>query len=124
LSKDFGFHTEVEEHPWWMVDLCALASIQFIRIFNREAVEYVQLRASPLLVESSSDGIAWTPLFQTLRDHLFSGVSGGKPLVWSAPADNPMAARFIRISIPRRECLHLAEIEIYGRYVERTEEPG
>lgn len=118
LSKEYGFHTDMEEHPWWMVDLGALATIQFIRIFNREAMEYVQLRASPLLIETSRDKEVWTPLFQTPHDHLFSGFSGGKPLVWGAAADNNVVARFVRISILRRECLHLAEIEVYGKYVE------
>jgi hypothetical protein len=121
LSKAYGFHTEVEEHPWWKVDLCALASIKTVRIFNREAVEYVQLRASPLLVEISPDGIKWTSLFQTPREHLFSGFSGGTPLVWRAAANVDVVTRFIRVSIPRRECLHLAEIEIYGNSVETHE---
>jgi hypothetical protein len=118
-SKDYGFHTHIEERPWWVLDLGSLAGIQFIRIFNREAAEWIQLRTSPLVVDVSDDRERWAPLFQTAPEHLFSGYSGGEPLVWGAAADSPVAARFVRISIPRRECLHLAEVEIYGKYIER-----
>ena len=73
----------------------------------------MQRRASPLVVEVSNDEGQWTLLFRTKPGQLFGGYSGGRPLVWSAPA--PVEARFVRISIPRQEELHLAEVEIYGR---------
>ena len=37
-SKDYGFHTDHELNPWWMVDLGITAYIHFIRIFNRQFV--------------------------------------------------------------------------------------
>jgi FkbM family methyltransferase len=113
-SKDYGFHTDHEVDPWWMVDLGTCAHVHFIRIFNRQFVpEWMQRRASPLVVEASNDGDQWTALFRTKSGQLFGGYSGGQPLVWSAPA--PVEGRFVRVSIPRTEQLHLAEVEIYGR---------
>ena len=73
-----------------MVDLGSLANIQFIRILNREAAEWVQLRASPLVVEVSDDGERWTLLFQTPAGHVFSGYSGGQLLVCGADRYNPV----------------------------------
>lgn len=59
-----------------MVDLGSVAMVHFIRIFNREAPERMQRRASPLLVEASNDDERWILLFQTYPDHLFGGYSG------------------------------------------------
>jgi hypothetical protein len=120
-SKDYGFHTDLEPNPWWMVDLGTSARVHFIRIFNRQFVpEWMQRRASPLVVDVSNDAEEWTPLFRTKPGQLFGGYSAGRPLVWSASA--PVEARFIRISIARQEQLHLAEVEVYGRFTgERSE---
>ena len=102
-----------------MVDLGSAAQPHFIRIYNRDFVsDSVQLRASLLLVEVSNDGKQWKPLFHTRPGHLFGGYSGGSPLLWSAK--KPVETRFVRISIPRREALHLAEVEIYGKIPIRT----
>jgi hypothetical protein len=115
-AKDCAFHTDTEPNPWWMVDLGDTALVQFMRIFNREGVpEWVQLRASPLVVEISNDADVWTALFRTDPGQLFGGHKGGSPLVWSSR--DPVKGRFVRVSIPRRECLHLAEVEIYGRLI-------
>ena len=113
-SQD-GFHTNNDPNPWWMVDLRATARVHFIRIFNRERIpEWVRQRANPLVVEMSNDGEQWETLFRTNRGQVFGGYSGGRPLLWSAK--HPVQARFVRISIPRREYLHLAEVEVYGRF--------
>ena len=112
-SKDYGFCTDNETNPWWIVDLEHAAEVHFLRIFNRDkTTEAVQLRASPLIVEVSNDREQWTLLFQTQQGYRFGGYGGGRPLLWSAK--DRVKARFIRISIPRREFLHLAEVEIYG----------
>jgi hypothetical protein len=111
-SRD-GFHTNEDANPWWMVDLGSTAQVHLIRIFNRERIpDWIQQRANPLVVEVSNDGEQWATLFRTERGQVFGGYSGGRPLVWSTK--QPVEARFVRVSIPRQEYLHLAEIEIYG----------
>jgi FkbM family methyltransferase len=113
-SQD-GFHTNNDPRPWWMVDLGSTAQLHFIRIFNRERIpEWIQQRANPLVVELSNDGEQWATLFRTNRGQVFGGHSGGHPLVWSTK--QPVEARFVRVSIPRQEYLHLAEVEIYGKF--------
>lgn len=112
-SKDYGCHTDNDANPWWMVDLASTARVSFIRVFNRDFIpDWMQRRASPLLIEASVDGEGWTPLLRTEHGQLFGGASGGAPLVWSS--NEPIEARFVRISILRKEYLHLAEVEIYG----------
>jgi hypothetical protein len=111
--KGDGFHTNNDSNPWWMVDLGNTAQVYLIRIFNRERIpDWMQQRASPLIAEVSTDRVRWRTLFHTDRKQVFGGYSGGRPLVWSS--SQPVEARFVRISIPRQEYLHLAEVEIYG----------
>lgn len=121
-SQDYGCHTDNDPNPWWMVDLASTARVSFIRIFNRDFIpDWMQRRASPLLVEASVDGKVWTLLLRTEQGHLFGGYSGGAPLVWSS--SEPVEARFVRISILRKEYLHLAEVEIYGTALQHPQSP-
>ena len=112
-AKALGFHTENTENPWWMVDLGELCQVFAIRVFNRDRIpEVVQRRASPIVVEASDDGEFWKRIFSTDPGQIFGGYSAGKPLVWSSGI--PVETRYVRISIPRKEYLHLSEVEIYG----------
>jgi hypothetical protein len=112
--EDIGFHTDEELNPWWMVDLGVASNVHYIRIFNRDRVpEHIQRRAAPLVIEVSDDGDCWRFLLRTQNGQIFGGYSGGHPLVWSGQAS--VEARFVRLSIPRRDYLHLAEVEIYGK---------
>jgi hypothetical protein len=115
--EEYGFHTNEEDNPWWMVDLGSVAHVHSMRIFNIGRMpDSVQRRASPLVAEASNDGREWRLLFRTAPGQIFGGYTAGRPLLWSAP--EPVEAQFVRLSIPRREMLHLAAVEIYG--TERT----
>lgn len=112
-AKALGFHTENTENPWWRVDLGQPSQVFAIRIFNRDRIpEWTQRRTSPIVVEASNDGELWKLIFSTEPGQIFGGYSAGMPLVWSS--DLPVEARYVRISIPRKEYLHLSEVEIYG----------
>jgi hypothetical protein len=116
LCKDYAFHTDNGSNPWWSVDLGEPAYIHWLRIFNRDHLsEAIQGRASPLLVETSNDENEWRTLFSTEAGHLFGGYGGGSPPIWTCTP--PTIARFVRVSIPRPEYLHLAQVEIYGRFI-------
>lgn len=123
-AKALGFHTENIETPWWMVDLEEPSQVFAIRIFNRDRIpEWMQRRTSPIVVEGSNDGELWKLIFSTEPGQIFGGYSAGMPLVWSSAS--PVEARYVRISIPRKEYLHLSEVEIYGlqqRTIRRTGE--
>jgi hypothetical protein len=111
IETEYGFHTECDDNPWWAVDLGNISSIHQIRIFNRDTDLDGLRRASPLVAEVSNDKITWKLVFQTAAGQVFGGYRGS-PLLWRCT--EPVEGRFVRLSIPRQEYLHLAEVEIYG----------
>ena len=53
----FGFHTELEDAPWWQVDLGIVAPLIAIVVHNRR--DMAQDRARSLKVQISENGCAW-----------------------------------------------------------------
>lgn len=113
--KDYAFHTNAEDNPWWVVDLGEPASIHEVHVYNRRGVDVLLWRASPLLIETSQDGRAWTPFFRLGAGQRF-GSESGEPVPLIARADRPARARYVRITAASPQtCLHLAAVEVYGQ---------
>ncbi|MBN8458003.1 MAG: discoidin domain-containing protein [Verrucomicrobia bacterium] len=104
----WGFHTADSDNPWWQVDLGAPTDIDRIVIWNRGGE--VAARAYGLRVLVSGDNKEWKEVY----------ANGGKPFggVGAAPPLDariaPVAARFVRITLPGRTYLHFDEVEIFG----------
>ncbi len=108
VSGTWGFHTDVERHPWWQVDLGVQTSIERVRLFNR--CDAFAGRAAHLMLLLSSDGSAWRQAYQ--HDGTpFYGHSDGKPLDIVLTGE---VARFVRIQLPGTDYLHLDEVEVYA----------
>ena len=97
---DLFFHTLEEDHPWIKIDLERVESVGRFTINNRR--DCCAERAIPLVVEVSLDAEAWTQVAR--RDEAFSD--------WTATI-NPIKARHIRISVPRRTPLHLTRVLVW-----------
>ena len=113
---EYGFHTASENRPWWAVDLAAVYPVRLIRLFNRKFAEH-KLRG--FQIEASADFLAWRTLYAHRpqdRDLLFA-----EPI--EITFETPVAARYVRIGLPRIGVLHLAEVEIYKAPGERVD-PG
>ncbi len=106
-SGKFGFHTDFEPQPWWMVDLGEATTFDEVVIYNRLDAG-CQQRARSLVVLISVDGENWTTIY-THSGTDFGGIDGF-PLRVGCRAS---IARFIRIKLSDRQYLHLDEIEIY-----------
>jgi hypothetical protein len=112
--KEMAFHTECEDHPWWSVDLGEVHEIECINIYNRRGNKFVRKRIFPFALELSLDGTNWTTV---------SVVRSASPLLLEAGPNIPCqwigafahSARFVRITILRKECLHLAAVQVHGR---------
>lgn len=109
ITGGFGFHTDIEDQPWWQVDLCVNALITHIVVYNRldEAARCRKLRAS-----GSLDGKTWHVLAEKRDDALFGGADG-RALVIEIQAR--IVARYIRVTNMERNFLHLDDVQVYGK---------
>ena len=103
LDVDFAFHTDKEEHPWWILDLAQTYPIEKIDIYNRKKL---QEKARTLSVEVSEDKVNWLTIHSGL-------------LYWddfiSLPLGSKVVGRFIRLSLSERQYLHLRRVEVFKR---------
>lgn len=106
----YGFHTDLEDNPWWAVDLTEIKEVSEIRLFNRIDLSNLAARASRLQVMSSLDGDEWSAI-ATFREPVLFGGADGSPL--SVTLKEPVRTRFIRIELLDRNFLHLDEVEVY-----------
>jgi SAM-dependent methyltransferase len=105
----FGFCTELESEPWWMVDLDAVQPVTEVVVYNRlDGHEWAQ-RAAHLCVSFSNDNKSWRETYSRNEDHAFGGADG-RPL---RVETSGLTCRYVRVSLPGREFLHLDEIEVY-----------
>ena len=113
VQQDFAIHTELEENPWWAIDLGAGHRDLTVLITNRTArsapaAAGIRRRALPLVVQVSEDGTRWTSLaditqeFATLAIRLRS--ASGQP-----------AIRHLRLFVrQQRTVLHLRRVEVFA----------
>lgn len=104
----WGFHTALEQDPWWQIDLGETRPLDRIMIYNR--CDHTAGRAARLAVLLSVGGQD----FQRVYEHdgtVFQGQPDGKPLVVRLAGQK---SRYLRLQVPGQNCLHLDEVEIYG----------
>jgi hypothetical protein len=111
-TGSFGFHTQFQAKPWWIVDLRAPYRISAIRLYNRGDAPGVAARARQLRVATSVDGKDWKLLFAPERGLDFGGVFDQAPLEIKTPPNT--VARYCRLSLDDTNYFHLDEVEIYG----------
>ncbi|MFT9015241.1 MAG: discoidin domain-containing protein [Acetobacter sp.] len=107
----FGFHTQEEENPWWMVDLGGMRRIRGVRLYNRLFPAECMSRASHVRIETGPD-MHGMRLVYARKDSLpFGGVDGR---VLDVVFDPVQHGRFVRISLPGVATLHLDQVEVYA----------
>ena len=108
-ERDYGFHTDLETDPWWLLRLDRTHVLHFVIIHNR--LRRFRERAAALTVEVSPDGVDWTPVHRGLCHFGGDGdPEAGPPLV--LPLAGALESRFLRLSLPGRSYLHLARVEV------------
>lgn len=108
IDGGFGFHTDIEDGPWWQVDLQREVVLSHVRVFNR--LDQAQ-RCRHLRLSASLDGVSWQVLVEKRDDRVFGGADG-YPLDFdlrSAPV-----ARFVRLTNLERNYFHLDEVQVKG----------
>jgi hypothetical protein len=107
----YGFHTQFEPQPWWVVDLLGPHRIAEIHIYNRSGDPGLAARANGLDVLASPDGTNWTILLSRTATEPF-GVDG-TPLV--VHASTTPSFRVVLLRLRDTNYLHLEEVEVYGQ---------
>ena len=99
-TPDYFFHTQQEADPWVEFDLGSKARFSAVRVDNRQ--DCCKERASPLVVEVSSDQQKWKTVAQ--HEGVFSS--------WRAEFA-PTEARWVRVRVANKlAILHLAHVRI------------
>jgi hypothetical protein len=102
----WGFHTGLDERPWWQVDLGARMPLARIVIYNSGySAEWKRLLGFTVLL--SDDGQAWTHVFR------HDGKEFEDPKQPIPVELKGAAARLVRIQLPGKQHLTLDEVEVY-----------
>ena len=120
FSGSYNNHTDLEDQPWWQVDLGDIRQIQQVRIYNRIGDGAVMRRARRFALQVSSDAAGWQTIFEKTDDLDFGGVDGSPYVVNSEP---PTTARYLRVQLLDRDYLHLDQVEVYGPPLSSNWEP-
>lgn len=107
--KDFAFHTEREDAPWWEVEFNLPINAQAIVVLNRKRAEFRSVARS-IKVEILDKG---EPLLLHEGAVDFGCEDDGIPLVLPLPED--AIFRKLRISLKERGYLHLSGVHIFGK---------
>ena len=119
LTGGYQCHTDMEDGPWWQVDLGAAALVSEVRLHNRLDPATAG-RASSLSILTSDNQALWTVLHERTGSEPFGGLDG-RPLVWRAQ-DQGVTTRFLRVVLHGFTCLHFDQVEVFG--VSNAQEVG
>ncbi len=111
LPDDFAFHTDLEDRPWWIVDLTEEYVVDAVEIVNRAAIPD---KFRQFTIESSRDGQGW---HTRLTKWTLEPVSADPAQPWRLDLSDPFVARFVRIRLLGRDTLHLRRVRIFGRAI-------
>ena len=111
ITGGHQFHTQFEAYPWWSFDLLGVARIEEIRVYNRVDSVGCARRLRHFFVETSVDDADWSMVY-TKHDEAMVGGADGSPLIIAF--DEPIAARFVKLTVVDSAFLHLDQVEVYG----------
>lgn len=108
-TKDgkWGFHTALEDDPWWQIDLGQPTALARMLVYNRG--DGTAGRAARLKVLLSPDGAKFDVAYQH-DGTVFRGQPDNQPLAIQLAGHT---VRYVRIQLPGNNCLHLDEVEIF-----------
>lgn len=108
----YGFHTDIEDCPWWCIDLGGKFNIEEIRVYNRIDSVAASERARTLIIEVSEDNERFTEAYALEKGKTFGGLDGN-PL--RIVLGSKIEARFLRVGLRERNYLHLSQIEVFTK---------
>ena len=103
------FHTDIEDAPWWQVDLGAEFVVTEVRIFNRMDAAG-RLGWFSVLISLSGEEDSWVPI--KFNHDIAFNVGNVSPV--GLRPEQPMIGRFVRIQKTERGFLHLCQCQVLG----------
>ncbi|MBM3476866.1 MAG: hypothetical protein FJX75_26635 [Armatimonadetes bacterium] len=111
----WGFHTALENQPWWQVDLGQSTPLGRIVVYAR-CDGGCEGRTTRMVVVVSDDAQTWTQVHDC-NGAAFGGVPNNNPLVVKLDGK---PARYVRMQLPHEGYFHLDEVEIYAQGDDQT----
>lgn len=112
-DRDFFFHTEDEERPWWILDLGTIHRVDRIEILNRPAPRFAwRANRLQLFVGRAEDR------FRLVYDAVSAEWDALTPLVVEV-ADE--AVRYVKVTLDTKAPLHLKDVRVYGCRMEEQD---
>jgi len=106
VNEPWGFHTDIEQSPWWQVDLQAPLKLDRVVVHNRSSADPSRSAKLGLLV--SLDGQAWQSVYQHN-----GGAFGNGSAALTIPCGG-REARYVRVQLSAKQYLHLNEVQVYA----------
>ncbi len=102
------FHTNIDDNPWWEVDLGEVCDISKINLYNvtdeyKDRLEDLYIRVSEEPFKSNNDGSSWAG---PVTPDLVGSYPGFK------------RGRFVRIYLTKKGVLNFCEVEVIGKPVD------
>jgi hypothetical protein len=111
ITGEAKFRTDIEDHPWWQVDLGAVFGVSVVKIYNRMDDPPVVHRSARLAIEVGFRSEDWVEVYRKEEERHFGGIDGNSlvfvPMMW-------VPGRFVRVRLLRRDYLHLGQVEVFG----------
>lgn len=112
VSGRFSFHTGQDENPFWQVDLGDVHDLASVAVYNL----HVPQRLAGFKLLLSDDGAQWREVYQ--HDNTAPvGEGQGEPFI--VPLVD-QRGRMVRIQVPGRMWMHLAEVQVFAPDGERN----
>lgn len=107
-NGSYGFHTGLDENPWWQVDLESAVALDEVVVFNR--LDSARDRAYSFVLKLGSESGDFREV-HAQRGVPFGGIDGKPACIKLDGA----VARYVRIELPHAGYLHLDEVAVYAR---------
>ena len=106
-------HTNLEDNPWWQVDLSARSALDFVRIWKR--TDCCADRAQNLTVFASQNSMVGRSLADLAADpSVIRRSFGGSTIPNFIDVPVNAGVRYVRVQANTRNYLQIAELEAFG----------
>ncbi len=102
-------HSKCNENPWWRVDLGVMSFVQDVKITNRRNCCGGRLRQATVKLLDED--------LNLVDSRYIEGGVGNGAIVQKVFNEADSEARYVEVSFNRNDCLHMAEVQVYGYHL-------